>query len=350
MMIKKTMFFVMLLAISFSSCDKSPIYSESTIETFYVRNGGSDMPAFVRGNTASKVFLISLAGGPGQGALVAEGYQFSSGLEEEYAMVYWDQRHMGNAHGHYNKEDVNMINAVKDINALVKTIKQRYGSDSSIFLMGASWGGILALSYVLEDDYQNELNGWISVVGPITFTADHFQDLNNWVIELAQEEIAKGKNVEDWTEILTFYSQLDTEDNLSSNDRSKKREYYNLIRNELIIEYINTGATNTGSVFLANDHYSTIQNFKNLPYQFRDEVEALDYNNSDQMGTITSPALLIYGKYDYIVPPAHGQRIYDQISSQYKDYFIYEKSSHGPMFAEPDRFVSDVSTFIETHK
>lgn len=345
----KIRFLLLVLILIFSSCDKAPTIGEAVEETFYIRNGGSDMPAFVRGNIASKTFVIYLQGGPGKGSLV-DFYPFAVDLYQDYALVFWDQRHTGNSHGHYDEDEMTVDLVVEDLFILIQTIKIRYGDDSSIFLMGSSWGGLFALSYLIEGNHQDEIMGWISIAGAKSF--DRYQDLNNWVISIGNEEIAANKNVEEWTEILDFFNSFDSVDDLSFEDDTKRNSYIKQIDDKLINQYLNVIPSSTTLPLYSehvNDNFVDEFNWIYYPSSFREEVTKLNYNEN-QMSRITSPALLIYGKYDNVVPQIQGQRIYSEILSPSKEFILYEKSAHGPMLTEPNRFVEDVSKFIEMHK
>ncbi len=347
-MFKALLFVASLMLCSlYISCDHSPKFSEWEEETFYVRNGGSDMPAFVRGNTASKTFVVYLEGGPGFGSLSVEGHPFANDLEKDYAMIYWDQRHTGNAHGHFNKEAININTLVQDLDALVKTIKLRYGDDSSIFLMGASWGGRLALSYLVTGQLQEDIQGWISVAG--VNTDNDYKDRNEWVLNLAAEEINKGKQLEAWQEIVSYFSALDTINNLSPEERAVRQNYISQILHELIIDYIHPGTLLSRETSNAHDFRVNGWNFNNCPLSARDSLQQIYYGPED-LSIIKSPTLLIYGKYDFVVPGIQGQAIYDHLSSDSKYFKLYEHSGHGPMYTEAELFVSDVTSFIDLHK
>jgi pimeloyl-ACP methyl ester carboxylesterase len=85
-----------------------------------------------------------------------------------------------------------------------------------------------------------------------------------------------------------------------------------------------------------------------LPEAFLKEVELAAYTN--EMHKITIPTLLQWGKYDFVVPPALGYSAYDEIGAVNKYLKIYEHSAHSPMNNEPDLFVKDIITFVETYK
>ena len=90
---------------------------------------------------------------------------FSGPLEEDYALVYWDQRMSGSSTGTFPVEMLTMEQYVADLDALIELLKTRYGQDIGIFLMGHSWGGNLGSAYITTDDHADKLKGWINVAG-----------------------------------------------------------------------------------------------------------------------------------------------------------------------------------------
>jgi len=71
---------------------------------------------------------------------------------------------------------------------------------------------------------------------------------------------------------------------------------------------------------------------------------------TDQLSEITIPSLVIWGKYDLVVPLVNAHEAYDNLGSSDKELFIFEKSGHGPMFTEPDLFADKVIEFINERK
>ena len=207
---KITPFLILTFVLFFAiACEKAPQHSDKMNETFFLRNKGADMPVFVRGNEASNVFVLLLNGGPGDGGLKYRGHTYSDLLEEDYAMVYWDQRHQGNSHGHLDDIDFTIDMMVEDTYTLIQTLKVRYGNDISIFLMGHSWGGTLGTAFMVKDDYQHEINGWIEVDGAHDFPLMNIE-IVKMIKELGPSEIAAGINVEEWNNALAFVNSLDT--------------------------------------------------------------------------------------------------------------------------------------------
>ncbi len=332
-----------------TACQKEPAVSTQMEESFYVRNGDADIPAFVYGNGASKVFILVVHGGPGGNGLEYRGGTYSEQLEEKYAMVYTDQRHQGNSHGHLAESEVTIDAMVEDLHLTVKTLKERYGNDISIFMMGHSWGGTLGTAYMIKEDYQNELAGWIEVDG-----AHDIPMLNIELVKMIQtiggEELAAGNNTADWTEMIDFVNGLDT-NNITSDQGGTLNGYGHRIEGLLSQLHESNGAS-PGLLnylfFTPNNPATSGLSGLVLPKAFMDEVEAKSM--TDDLHKITIPTLLQWGKYDFVVPPALGYSAFDKISSTNKYLKIYEHSAHSPMNNEPDLFVKDIVTFIDTYK
>ena len=101
------------------------------------------MPIRVHGNTASKIFILMVHGGPGADGLIYRQEYVIQNVENQCAMVYWDQRNSGNAQGSINGGYDNVEQFVKDFEKVVVLLKKRYGNDISLFVNGHSWGGFL---------------------------------------------------------------------------------------------------------------------------------------------------------------------------------------------------------------
>lgn len=347
--------FVLALLI-LASCQKEPALSSQMEESFYVRNGQADIPAFVYGNGASKVFILVVHGGPGGNGLDYRGGTYSELLEEKYAMVYTDQRHQGNSHGHLTKSEVTIDAMVEDLHATVKTLKKRYGNDISVFMMGHSWGGTLGTAYMIKDDYQQELAGWIEVDGAHDIPLLHIE-LIKMIQTIGGEELAAGNNVDDWNEMIDFVNAIDT-NNIANNQGLLTSEQGGTLNGyghrieDLLAQLKHSDGASPGTfnyLFLtpSNPSISALSGIQ-LPRAFMEEVESTALTND--LYKITIPTLLQWGKYDFVVPPALGYSAFDKIGSTNKYLKIYEYSAHSPMNNEPDLFVTDIITFVETYK
>ena len=51
----------------------------------------------------------------------------------------------------------------------------------------------------------------------------------------------------------------------------------------------------------------------------------------------------------FVVPPALGEDAFEKVSSDVKKLVIFESSGHSPMSNEPDLFVDEVLSFINSN-
>ena len=68
---------------------------------------------------------------------------------------------------------------------------------------------------------------------------------------------------------------------------------------------------------------------------------------TSQLFKVTIPTLVLWGKYDFVVPPSLGFDTYNNISSVKKDIVIFEKSGHSPMSNEWRAYSDAIISFIE---
>ena len=70
---------------------------------------------------------------------------------------------------------------------------------------------------------------------------------------------------------------------------------------------------------------------------------------TERLSEITIPSLILWGKYDLIVPTVYAQEAFDNLGSEVKYIFIFEKSAHSPMSSEPALFSDKLIEFINNH-
>lgn len=164
-MIKQILKILLFCTVAFlpAACELSTDdYNEG--DFFYIRNKGSDMPVWVCGNENSRAFIIYIAGGPGDSALLEHYSKAMIKIEENYRVAYYDQRGAGNSIGSSSKKDFTVEQFVQDLDVIVNAISIKYNSPE-IFLLGHSWGGCLGTAYLIDPERQSKIRGWIEVDG-----------------------------------------------------------------------------------------------------------------------------------------------------------------------------------------
>jgi len=334
---------IILSSLSISSCSKEDINSADLNETIFVRHKNADMPARIYGNGSEKVFLIILHGGPGSSGLQYRANTIRTEIEKNNAVVYFDQRGSGSSQGNYAEKDVSIDIMAEDVLALAKVIKAKYGNDAKLFLMGHSWGGALGPATLLKN--QSLFAGWIDVNG----SHDPKGLYDNYKIvlpKMADNQIALGNSVDYWESIL---------DLVKNTGAYSLENYYKLNRaaNGVAEILASDNVINEAKADFGNDTPSEngpIVNWnKNRIAQILDE-KGLNENVSftARLSEIKLPSIVLWGKYDVVVPTIYAQEAFDNLGACYKELFIFEKSAHSPMYSEPDLFAEKIIEFINT--
>jgi len=348
-----------LCLVLISSCKQdSPNANGQVDDLLWLENKGAQMPIWVQGKASSETFILFLHGGPGGSSLVYNDVldEMSEGLEKQYAVAYWDQRSSGNAKGNYDKEDVSLEQMKDDLDQVIDLLKHKYGTNISVFLLGHSWGGYLGNYYLLDKIKQQKVKGWIDVDG-----AHNIRKLSLDALalmqEVAEQQIqAQSAQKEDWEKILEFATEFDTtklderDSFLEINAQAGKAETL-----ALLDELVQTGSSNLNGLWQnisgANHPLTGLTN--NIQLQKTRLIdEAIDFPLSDELDKIKIPALLLWGKYDFVVPPSLGEEMLANLGTleDRKSLIIYEASGHSPMGTETEDFIQDLVDFIEVYK
>ena len=342
---KKLILMMLISIVLVGACTKK---QTDTFERFYFRHDGADIAVQVDGNRTSKTFILLLHGGPGGGSAAYNSGIYSDLLEEDYAVVYMDQRGNGASQGSYSKSELTLTQNSKDVYALVLFLKERYGKDISIFLMGHSWGGITSAHALIHTKLQSELKGWIEVDGAHDFGLNNIAAVKLFKL-IGEQELAKGNETDFWTEIVDRMAAIDT-NNITDEDEyflnSKGFEAENKLEEITPPESggsIAYGILNSPDISLA---VYLSNNFGNPILNADSEKNPL----TNRLNEITIPCQFLWGKYDFVVPPALGESAFDLVNTNQKELIIFEHSGHSPMSNEPQLFVKEVKDFIELYK
>lgn len=347
------LFVLVFMMITITSCQKEDLNKLETI--IYVRHKGADIPAYIHGNASEKVFLIILHGGPGGDGLTYRSGVIKNEIEEECAVVYLDQRGSGMSQGKYSSDEINVDIMAEDIVAVTKVLQQKYGVESRFFLLGHSWGGTLGTAVLLEGNNQNIFKGWIEVDGAHDMKEMYYENIR-FFKSTANEQIALNNSVNYWTNVLNKVSTFDTLQFEGDNFNYMNPEAYTA-ESKLTDDNVVIGAADQ------NDLFGAINNsvFKNNPlttwwngmitnYTLSEQEiwEKLSY--TDQLHKIKIPSLVLWGRYDMVIPPKMGQDAFDNLGSTEKKVVFFEKSGHSPMDNEADKFALEVINFINQFK
>ncbi|MFC2138447.1 alpha/beta fold hydrolase, partial [Bacteroidota bacterium] len=284
---------------------------------------------------------------------------FSDLLEEKFVMVYYDQRGSGTSMGRYSSDKLTIEQNMKDLDLLILLVEELYGDDLSLFLMGHSWGGTLGTGYLLNMNNENKIDGWIEIDGGHNFSADN--EAAKRLLEVGNEQINNENSVDFWEEVVDYCNELDT-NNISDEEISKINEYSysaeNTLMNDEVITYDISNVT-LGEYFGGLiDHYlfspyNPLTSWTNLRITSSGlglfyEVTNTDY--TDQLYQIDVPTLILWGRYDMVIPVSLGEEAYNLIGTDDKQISIFEKAGHSPMVTHPDDVARQIINFVNRYR
>ena len=310
------------------------------------------MPVRVMGNKASNRFVIFLHGGPGGNIVDGRDFLESSmgPIEEEVAMVYWDQRCAGSSQGNCNRHELSFDAYLSDLDKLIVLLQNQYGSDLEFYLMTHSFGGWLATVYLADWDQERNIQGWINIDG--AFSAPLlFESAKDMILEVGSRQIAIGQNAEEWQEKIDEVEKLDLslfDDKVAINGIGY--EVPQLMEDVDSINAVHVDDVSLATIFTSPGSQLAVltNNLVTEASGFNTEVFSLDH--SSKLASIDLPILLLWGKYDFVVPPSTTQEFERLVGSTDVTKVIFERSErseHTPFVTEPQKFAEVVVEFFQ---
>lgn len=343
---KQAIMYIFITVIFCNSCRKDAVtLSENTDEVFWLSNAGADMPVWVKGNTASHVMILFLHGGPGDGSYQFAGFQTDQ-LWKDYSFAYWDQRDAGSSAGNDNYANLNLNQMIEDLEKLVDVIHFRYGNNMEIFLMGHSFGALLGSGFLVKNNNQQGIRGWIEVDGAHDYPlADKLE--RHMLIDTGTSEIQKKHFVSQWENIVNYCKKHPVRSSVpvgrKTDDFAAEAEnYVDISHTKTPLHLFSVSSPVTLGANLFKLYETTAGK------DFLQQIIRTSYTN--QLYKITIPSLLIWGQYDFMVPKGCGTDALNKLGSSSKTLIIFSRSGHSPMDAEPDKFAQTVHDFIEKEK
>lgn len=337
----------LILFLLITGCDTASINSESGEDLFFLENDQAIMPVRVKGNKASKRFVIFLHGGPGGNIVDARDFldKPMQPIEEHVAMVYWDQRCAGSSQGNCDRMKLSFNAYTEDLDKLIVLLEHHYGPDIELYLMTHSFGGWLATVYLAENNNQDRFSGWINMDGaysaPFLFNASR-----DYLIEVGSRQIQQGNKISAWQSIIDEVNTLDL-DTLDGKERLNTIGYEapDLMAAVDSINGIDVKGNLSDLFKSPGSQLAVLANSvitANAPFS----KEVFGTDDTERLQRITIPVLLLWGKYDFVVPPATINDFNLHIGSSQVESVIFQRSEHTPMATEPEAFAEAVVRFL----
>ena len=328
------------------SCQKEKITTEGMIsDHFYFENKGATMQVFLEGNISAKKILIMIHGGPGDGSLYFNTSKATEIAEKDFAIAYWDQRLAGSSQG--TILDYKLACYTADLKKLIAILRYRYGVSQKIYILGHSWGGLIAPLFIKEGSNQQLISGWIQVDGVHNYPLNDSLTRSS-LIQFGEQEILADRNTSKWEEIVNYCKANDPKNNI---EVARKINKYANSTDPLIAD-VNKGNSMLQEInyFIREYDYpitafpiNKVVNLKNV------EQQAYQENISEKLHAFKLPILLLWGKYDFVCPIGLAEDIRNNGGSNDITTKIFDNSGHSPMFHEPVAFWNTVASWVIAH-
>ncbi|PKP44899.1 MAG: hypothetical protein CVT95_10240 [Bacteroidetes bacterium HGW-Bacteroidetes-12] len=307
--------------------------SISTIEKITL--GGQEQHIIFRGVDYSKPIMLFLHGGPGSPE-VAFIKHFNPDLENDYVMVYWEQRGAGKSYSkNISPESMTLEQMISDTRELSEYLANRFNRDK-IFVMGHSWGSLLG---ILTAYRYPELYHAYFGIGQVCDQFKGEQISYKWTYNQAIE-----RNDTKATKTLSRLIVPDSTATVNEwmNFLMIERRYVNLYGGGTTRE--TTGMWPLVKLVMNSGIYTVSEklNFMNAS-MFSLEHLWLDVMNTNLFSEIDSmsvPVYIFHGINDYTTPYPLAIDFYKQLKAPQKDFFSFEESAHSPIMEEPEKFNS----------
>lgn len=288
--------------------------------------GGVKQSILVKGQSKENPILLMLHGGPGFPLM-----PFSNRLkrlEEEFIVVYWDQRGAGKS---YNDEiptnTMTIERFLKDAYEVIQLVKCEYGKER-IFLAGHSWGSILGINLAYE--YPSEIYAYIGISQVVDY------DKGSEISYEFALKTAKERNMTDKIEKLTEIGEPPFKDGI--NEVSLISMYVSEFGGAYHIDVDIDEIIGNSEVYSTTD----IDNInKGMQFSAINLIETLVETNlvKDNKLAFETPIIFLCGKYDYLVPSEIVLEYYETLKAPSKDVIWMNESAHFCYLEETENFI-----------
>lgn len=332
-----------IIAISFAlwfSPSKTPAISGANVGTQPIAEqqrlaiNGSEQYLLLRGANRDNPVLLLVHGGPGSPDTPFYRHH-NAVLEQHFTIAFWHQRGAGKSQrSGLSPEDFTVEQFVADAHAVTAHLKQSLGKDK-IFILGHSWGSMLALSTVAAhpDDYHAYIGtGQLANVPAseaLAFQAalEHAKSSDDDAALAQLQKVGAFSGVPIDADFLAARAQV------SRFGLSYEKGPFDLFIKPLILtqEYSLTDKIDFVREAQSLESIMSSPAFNLLPVIFNTDL-------STEIPAVDVPVFMLQGRHDFLAHHDVAKDYFDRLNTTQKQFFSFEKSAHFPAFEEPQKF------------
>lgn len=299
---------------------------KSINQSKFITLGNVQQYLIIRSQNIENPVLLILHGGTSE---TAQFVKFNHPLEQDFTVVYWDQR--GEGKSYVKESDSSLLTLeryVEDIHELTLILKKQFNQEK-IYLLGHSMGTLLGMKTVKK--YPENYKAYIAV----SQASDPIKNDN--IVYDKFLKILKGRELKKLHKKVRI-----SKNNLLSIDIVKRTE-------EAVMALMVKGGMYHKSGFWTMLKIFLLPILTLKEYNFRDKRRTMIQNKerlvfyyqtclSNSITKLDVPIYFIHGADDLITNYALSREYFKNIEAPYKEFISFEKSAHFPPFEEPDRF------------
>jgi pimeloyl-ACP methyl ester carboxylesterase len=285
----------------------------------------------IRGANASSPVLLLIQQGPGL-PMINEARRFEHllGLEQDFTVIYWDQRGCGRSlRGGLKPEDISLKAMVADTVSLLEYLRDRFGGKT--YVAGFSFGATLAaFAAAQRPDLVGTLvatgmdvDGAAAANGAYEFALRTARQRGNRRATRQLEAIGPPPHLTS--------KQFGTRVRWASNFGGVTRDQtYATLARQLV------GSLVRCSDYSARDIIRTVRGVTATQAALLPDLASMDLTRS--LPRLDVPVVMIQGRLDQVAPAEPAQQYASTLQAPSKQLIWFENSAHTPHLDEPAKF------------
>ena len=288
--------------------------------------GGIEQWILIRGHDRSKPLLLVVHGGPGFSEMPFS--HRNAELEKEFVVVQWDQRGAGKTYSPDTPRDsMNVEQFVSDTYELAQLLTSRFHTPK-LYLVGVSWGSILATITVSR--HPELFHAYVGI-GQVADVKESQRILYRFAMDAAERAGNRRAIADLQTLGPVFMQSADHMRVCRWVSRLTAQQYPGIPRWDLIRDA-------AGSPYY--DFADFWRLYRGMKFSFDCLWQPLnDVNLFEQAPRIEVPVYFFLGRHDYVVTSEVAERYFQALDApRGKQLVWFEKSGHMPHLEEPEKY------------
>jgi pimeloyl-ACP methyl ester carboxylesterase len=295
-----------------------------------VRLGGTTQWVRVRGREATSPVLLLMQLGPGL-PIINEARRFEQRLrlEEDFTVVYWDQRGTGLALRDRYGPELTPEHMVADTISILELLRDRFGAPPIV--SGFSFGATFAAYAAAQ---RPDLFASLVAVGMDIDVPAAEENAYHFALDAAHD---RG--------VRRAVRQLES---IGAPPHLDAKAFGTRVRWVANFGGVTTTATYYGMLrellasLLRSPDYSVADGIRTLRGMTATQATLVprlaNTNLVQEVPRLEVPIVMVQGRLDQVSPGEAAERFYDSVAAPRKELVWFERSAHTPHFEEPDKF------------